>query len=365
MTTLTYKDLHRQFKLNGRSYLKVELKEVAYSLVKEGEEYEKSIGDFLIDWLNDKSTIIVRTSGSTGEPKPIMLQKQQMVNSAIATGDFFELQPSDRALLCLSAGFIAGKMMLVRAMVLGLAIDCVSPSSNPLTATTGDYDFVAMVPLQFRNSLNELDGVKKLIVGGAPVSYTLKKEFLNASQRTNVYETYGMTETITHIAVKPLLGELIVSDIDLDVFSILADVKITMDERGCLVIDAPLVSDEIIYTNDIVELLSDKQFKWLGRFDNIINSGGVKLFPEQIEAKLSPILEARFFVTGLPDEKLGQMLVLIVEGVQEALVIQEKIEKLTSLKKYETPKQIFLVDSFVETASGKIQRKATLDKIAF
>ncbi|CAM4330987.1 AMP-binding protein [Zobellia nedashkovskayae] len=365
MITLTYKDLHRQFKLNGRSYSKVELKEVAYSLVKEGEEYERAIGDFLIDWLNDKSTIIVHTSGSTGKPKPITLQKQQMVNSACATGNFFHLQPNDTALLCLSADFIAGKMMLVRAMVLGLSIDCVAPSSKPLVKSKSSYDFVAMVPLQFRNSLNELDDVKKLIVGGAPVSYALKKEFLNASQRTKVYETYGMTETITHIAIKPLLGELIASDIDLDVFSTLADIKISSDERGCLVINAPLVSDKIIHTNDMVELISDKQFKWLGRFDNIINSGGVKLFPEQIEAKLSPILEARFFVTGLPDEKLGQKLVLIVEEIQEVPVLQEKIEKLTSLNKYEIPKQIFLADNFVETESGKIKRKATLDKIAF
>ncbi|MDO6807744.1 AMP-binding protein [Zobellia galactanivorans] len=360
----TYKTLHHQFKLNGCSYSKEELKEVAYSLVKEGEAYEQAIGDFLIDWLNDAPSLTVHTSGSTGKPKPISLQKQHMVNSARATGAFFELQPGDTALLCLPASYIAGKMMLVRAMVLGLSLDCVHPSSKPLTETSASYDFIAMVPLQFENSLNELDGVKKLIVGGAPVSYKLKQSFLKAAQRTKVYETYGMTETITHIAVKPLLAELIESNIDLDVFTTLADVSVTTDERGCLVIDAPLVSNETIHTNDMVRLTSEKTFKWLGRLDNVINSGGVKLFPEQIEAKLASIMENRFFVAALPDEVLGQKLVLLVEGVQETAQLRNKIANLTSLKKFELPKEIFTVEAFVETSSGKIKRKATLNKVA-
>ncbi|SIS56069.1 O-succinylbenzoic acid--CoA ligase [Zobellia uliginosa] len=360
----TYKTLHNQFKLNGCSYSKEELKEVAYSLVKEGEAYEQAIGDFLIDWLNDAPSLTVHTSGSTGKPKPINLQKEHMLNSARATGAFFKLQPDDTALLCLPASFIAGKMMLVRAMVLGLSLDCVPPSSKPLTETSASYDFVAMVPQQFENSLYELDGVKKLIVGGAPVSYKLKQSFLKAAQRTNVYETYGMTETITHIAVKPLLAELIESDIDLDVFTTLADVSVTTDERGCLVIDAPLVSNETIYTNDIVRLTSEKTFKWLGRFDNVINSGGVKLFPEQIEAKLASIIDNRFFVAALPDEVLGQKLVLLVEGVDETAQLKDKIANLTTLNKFEVPKDIFAMEAFVETSSGKIKRKATLNKVA-
>ncbi len=365
MKMQTYKELHKQFRLNSNSYSKEELKEVAYSLVKEGEEYEKAIGDFLIDWLNEKPTLTVHTSGSTGQPKPIILLKEHMVNSALATGSFFKLEAKNTALLCLPATYIAGKMMLVRAMVLGLSIDCVNPSSNPLEENNNLYDFAAMVPLQFENSLSVLGGVKKLIVGGAPVSYKLKKAFLNAGQRTNVYETYGMTETITHIAVKPLLGQLITSNMDLDVFTTLTDVKITADSRGCLVIDAPMVSNELIHTNDMVDLVSETQFKWLGRFDNVINSGGVKLFPEQIETKLVSTIESRFFVTGLPDDELGNKLILIVEGVQNISILQDQIEKITSLKKLERPKEILAVESFEETTSGKIQRKATLDKIAF
>ena len=364
MSERTYKKLHEQFRLNGISYSKEELKEVAYSFVKEGKAFEKEIGDFLIDWLNNESTVTVHTSGSTGVPKPIVLQKQHMVNSAVATGDFFNLKPGDTALLCLPVSFIAGKMMLVRAMVLGLSIDCVAPSSNPLLETSASYDFVAMVPLQFGDSFNELDRVKKLIVGGAPVSYKLKEEFLKASLRTNVYETYGMTETITHIAVKPLLAALVQTDIDLDVFTTLANVKIATDDRGCLVIDAPLVANETIHTNDMVHLTSEKTFKWLGRLDNVINSGGVKLFPEQVEAKLAAVMENRFFVAGVPNENLGQKLVLLVEGIPEIAALKEKIANLGSLKKYEIPKEIFTVDAFVETSSGKIKRKATLKKVA-
>ncbi|WP_276166562.1 AMP-binding protein [Zobellia alginiliquefaciens] len=357
----TYKNLHKHFKFNGNVYAKEELKEVAYSLVKEGEEYEKHIGDFLIDWLNEKSTITVHTSGSTGKPKPITLLKEHMVNSALATGAFFELQPMNNALLCLPATYIAGKMMLVRAMVLGLSIDCVTPSSYPLEEIDNLYDFVAMVPLQFENSLDKLNRVKKLIVGGAPISYKLKQQFLKGAQETKVYETYGMTETITHIAVKPLLNQ----SMDMDVFSTLSNVKIKMDRRGCLLIDAPSVSNGLIHTNDMVNLVSEDQFKWLGRYDNVINSGGVKLFPEHIETKLASVVESRFFVAGVPDDKLGQKLILIIEGNQDTLALQRKIEKVASLEKFEIPKKIYSVNRLEETTSGKIQRKATLDKIAF
>ncbi|MDB2606992.1 AMP-binding protein [Zobellia sp.] len=365
MINQTYKELHEQFKLNGNSYSIEEMKEVAYSLVKEGEDFEKEIGDFLIDWLDNKPTITVHTSGSTGNPKPILLKKEQMVNSAIATGDFFKIEPKHTALLCLSTSYIAGKMMLVRAMVLGMSIYCVDPSSSPLKNNKKQYDFVAMVPLQFENSLLDLDKVKKLIIGGAPVSYKLKKDFLNASQRTNVFETYGMTETLTHIAVKPLLGQLIDSKTDLDVFTTLSNVKVSKDERGCLVIDAPSVLNEPIRTNDMVDLVSDNQFKWLGRFDNVINSGGIKLFPEQIEAKLGSSIDERFFVTSVSDDKLGEKLILVVEGNPDEEQLYKQIAEPASLEKYEVPKGIFVVDAFEETGSGKLRRKATLDKIAF
>ncbi len=168
--------VHPRFTLNGISYTTAELKELGYDLVKEGSAFEKSIGDFLSDWLDEKPTLEVKTSGSTGTPKTILLQKRQMVNSALATGEYFDLKEGNTALLCLPADFIAGKMMLVRAMVLGLELDYVELSSSPLAGLSKTYDFAALVPLQLENSLAEIEMIKTLIVGGASVSRTLKEK---------------------------------------------------------------------------------------------------------------------------------------------------------------------------------------------
>lgn len=342
--------IHPSFKLNGTSFSEEDLAEVAYSLVKEGDAFEKPIGDFLLDWLSIEDTIHVKTSGSTGDPKSIWLKKGYMVNSALATGAFFNLTEGNTALLCLNCEYIAGKMMLVRAMVLGLELDYVAPSSNPLKTVEKHYDFSAMVPLQVENSISSLDKLKTLIIGGAAVSESLKIKLQQRS--TRVFETYGMTETITHIAVKP---------IDENYFRVLSDVHIKKDNRDCLVINAPKIADNEIVTNDIVELVSKNRFKLLGRFDNIINSGGVKLIPEKIERKLSGLIGNRFFVAGIPDESLGQKLVLYVEGkVQTGL--SHKIKLSGSLSKFEHPKQVIFIDAFIETGSGKIDRAKTLLK---
>ena len=196
----TYENVHNLFKLNGFHLNKEDLCRVAYSFIKEGEEFEKPVGDFLLDWFDSKSYIEMQTSGTTGTPKKISVSKQAMVYSALATGDFFDLKAGDKALHCLPVKYVAGKMMLVRAMILGLDMEFVAPSSHPLTNNDINYDFVAMVPLQAQNSLKELKSVKKLIVGGAKISPILEKELMKL--KTNVFETYGMTETITHIAAK-------------------------------------------------------------------------------------------------------------------------------------------------------------------
>lgn len=367
-----YQKIHSHFKLNGISFSYDELKEVAYSLIKEGETFEKEIGDFLLDWLDGTATLQVLTSGSTGKPKPVMLQKHHMVNSALATGEFFGLQPGDSALLCLPATYIAGKMMLVRAMVLGLKLDYVPPSSNPTSTTSKTYDFVAMVPLQVENSLDFLFRIKILIVGGAPISHNVQTQIHNlqtqAQPRTTshqhrttnfstaVFESYGMTETITHIALKRIAQK----GLQNNSFKTLPNVTVSADKRGCLVIDAPTISDVPVVTNDVVELISETEFEWVGRYDNVINSGGVKLFPEQIEAKLATLISSRFFVVGLPDKKLGQKLVLVVEGEIEEQKLLREIKALTTLGKFEIPKKIYTAAEFQETDTGKIQRNATL-----
>jgi O-succinylbenzoic acid--CoA ligase len=346
MLELTHKNVHNYFKINGYHLNAQDLCRVAYSYIKEGDANEQAIGEFLLDWFDDKEYVEMKTSGTTGLPKKVQLQKRAMIHSALSTGDFFELEPGNKALLCLPVQFIAGKMMLVRSIILGLDLDIVEPSTAPLALNTTQYDFVAMVPLQVQNSIEALKNVKKLIVGGAKMDASLEEKVLPLI-KTAVYETYGMTETITHIAARRV-GE--------NVFTVLPNVKIAQDDRGCLVITVPYISDEPVVTNDLVEIIREDQFKFLGRIDNVINSGGVKLIPEQIEAKLIDKISARFFVTGIPDSVLGEKLILVVEGEKQDFAP----DFFDGLGKFEKPKEIVFVPKFKENENGKLLRKPSL-----
>ena len=345
MLELTHKNVHNHFRINGFHLNAIDLCRVAYDYIKEGNANEQAIGEFLLDWFDNKEYIEMRTSGTTGLPKVVKLEKQAMIQSALATGDFFGLEPHNKALLCLPVQFIAGKMMLVRSLILGLDLDIVTPSTHPLALNDTHYDFVAMVPLQVQNSIEALRNVKKLIIGGAKMDANLEAKLLPL--KTEIYETYGMTETITHIAAKKL-GE--------NVFTVLPNVKIAQDDRGCLVITVPSISDEPIVTNDLVEVVRENQFIFLGRIDNVINSGGVKLIPEQIEAKLIEKMDSRFFVTGLPDPVLGEKLVLVVEGEKKDF----SSDFFDFLHKFEKPKEIVFVPKFKENENGKLLRKPSL-----
>jgi len=340
----TYENVHNLFKLNGFHLDKEDLCRVAYSFIKEGEDFEKPVGDFLLDWFDSKSYIEMETSGTTGAPKTISVSKQAMVDSALATGDFFDLQPGNTALQCLPVKYVAGKMMLVRAMILGLDLEFVAPSSHPLHNNEINFDFVAMVPLQAQNSIAELKKVKKMIIGGAAVNKLLEKQLLKLPIQG--YETYGMTETITHIAARKI-GE--------KAFTVLPNVTISYDERNCLVIHAPRISPEVILTNDIVELVNENQFIFLGRMDNVINSGGIKLIPEQIEEKLASKISQQFFIASKPDNELGEKVVLVVEGDKQNF----DDSTYEGLDKYEKPKEVVFIPKFTQTASGKIMRKET------
>jgi O-succinylbenzoic acid--CoA ligase len=357
-------NFHKDFKLNSTSFATVD--ELLFYTAK----YSDKIHYFLQEWFSEKDYVIVHTSGSTGIPKAIKLQKKQLQNSAVATGDFFKLKEKTTALLCLPIEYIAGKMMLVRAVTLGWHLDVISSSSNPLKQHLTSYDFAAMVPLQVENSIDKLHQIKKLIVGGGAVSNSLQEKLQEVT--TEVFATYGMTETITHIAVKKLnnLGLPKGNATNNTFYKILPNTTIYKDERNCLVIKNTNISDKVIFTNDVVALISDTQFEWLGRFDNVINSGGIKLYPEKIEAELSKIIKQRFFVAGIKDEKLGDKLVLLIESadtksikLQDELIGKMKNSKLFS--KFEIPKEIYFVDRFIETDSKKIQRKKTLDLIKF
>lgn len=313
--------------------------------------WQKNILDFLEEWNSDSSFVPSKTSGSTGTPKEIQLPKTSMKMSAQMTGKFFGLKPGNTALLCMPVNFIAGKMMIVRAMELKLKLYCVEPKSKIDLNFAEALDFVPMTPMQVENSFDDLSKIRILLIGAAPLSEPLRKRLLEIP--TQSFESYGMTETITHIGLKKISEEF---------FSILKGIEIRQDERECLIIQTPYFEEEII-TNDIIEIKDKNQFKWLGRADNVINSGGIKLFPEQIEKKLKPFIETEFIISSLPDETLGQKLILIVEGQKNDY--SELLEMLppSTLEKFEKPKAIYFLDKFPRTESGKLQREKIREKI--
>ena len=329
-------------------------------------EYEQKALDFCQKWLAGQQEFILKTSGSTGEPKPIILTRNQMIASAKLTGKTFGLEEGDKALVCLNVEYIAGIMMLVRGMELGLKLTIVEPSGNPFQLTNNQvFNFYAFVPLQIQTLLkNEknrkiLNVAKAIIIGGAAVNEVLENEIQNLE--VPVYSTYGMTETVSHIAIRRMNGSNKSNN-----FQVLEGVKIGLDERNCLNIVAEASNNELIQTNDIVEILNENEFKLIGRFDNIINSGGVKIQLEKVEKlienEIKILTPNRFFAYGIPDEKLGQKLVLIVEGEEVKSEIKELFFKNIQaiLSKYEVPKEIYFVKKFIETQTGKIDRKAII-----
>ena len=350
----SYRNVHNRFKLNGNNYSFNDLFEVAYSFIKEGEPHEKIIGDFLMDWINPKEEIVLKTSGSTGTPKRMRYAKQAFVNSALATGDHFGVKIGDRALHCLSADFIAGKMMLVRAMILGLELDIVPPNGNVLEGNTTVYDFAAMVPMQAVHAMNQINQVKTLLIGGAAPSTTLLHQL--QSKKTNSFVTYGMTETLTHIASRSIKSNDAV-------YTVLPGVHITQDDRQCLIIKVPYLTDADVVTNDVVTLVSDVSFELLGRVDHVINSGGVKIFPETVEQKIGSFIQPPFFITSIADEKLGQQVVLVLEQQKETQNLLNLLKEKKILSPYELPKKVFCLDAFEYTENGKLKREATTAKL--
>jgi O-succinylbenzoic acid--CoA ligase len=357
-------DRHDSLTINGRPFSKAGLlAEASLHLNRPATPpWLQDFWTFIREWLSDLPYVIVTTSGSTGVPKPIRIRKEQMVNSALATGKYFRLSPNERALLCLPCRYIAGRMMVVRAFVLEMDLISVPPSGNPLARVEGDIHFGAMVPMQVARALGESPGklrrVKTLIIGGAPVGRELYLQLQGIP--IACHATYGMTETVTHIAVKRLNGMAKQS-----FYFPLPDVRFDTDERGCLVIHAPKVADAPVVTNDVVRLfLPSGKFTWLGRHDNVINSGGVKVHPEEVEEILAPYLHDRFFIIGRPHPEVGEEVTLVVErshwpeGDKERWL--QEVKPL--LGRFEVPRRILCAPHFVETDTGKIKREATLAK---
>lgn len=321
------------------------------------DSWRNAIYDFLKHWFDDSDYITAHTSGSTGKPKEIRLAKQAMLNSARMTNEFFGLDNSNTALLCLPASYIAGKMMLVRALVGGFNLLTVEPKSNPFENIEIEIDFCAITPYQLIHSANCLKArkIKKIIVGGGAVNSKLEE--LASDIPAELYETYGMTETCSHIALRRFNG------VDKSsFFSVLNDVAVRTDNRGCLVVNAPHLVNEEIITNDIVELIDEKAFCWLGRFDAVINSAGVKIHPEQVEKKLEGIINSNYFIASIPDLLLENKVVLIIESEQlsqvDETVLKDKIDIL--LTKYEVPKHLFYLPKFVYSDRNKLMKIQTL-----
>lgn len=316
---------------------------------------------FLIEWNNDDLKLKVNSSGSTGKPKSIDLRKCDMVRSAEITIAYFGLKAGMKSILCLPIKYIAGKMMLVRAIVANMDLLLIEPSSNPLKGITEKVDFIALTPFQIDQVLDhspeKLRLISTVILGGGSISNKIRHELSECSAKC--YLTYGMTETITHIAIQQLnaLGKP-------PVFTLLNGFEISVDPRSCLVIKADHIYQKKVVTNDIVEIIDTKNFRWIGRWDNVINTGGVKVFPEIVESKIAELIDKPYFVHRMIDNKLGNKVTLVIEGKQQ----KDKEEKMLAglkkrLDKYEMPRSIIYLDCFSYTATGKIRRKHTFQQI--
>lgn len=324
--------------------------------------FEREVVGFIKLWFSTEKYVSVKTSGSTGIPKIIQVEKEKMRSSAKMTCDFLNLKEGDSAFLCLPIDYISGKMMLVRAIERKLILNIGNTSLKPLENLLEKIDFCAMTPLQVENSLNKIHQINKLIIGGAKVSDELKLKIKNNlvknNSKTEVYETFGMSETLSHIALKKI------APIEEDFFTVIARnkainpfecIEISTDERNCLKIFAPMLNSEILQTNDIVEIKNENQFKFIGRADFIINSGGLKISPEVLEKIVKNEISNDLVFIGIKDELLGEKLVLVIEGETDSNILN-KISNLEFPSKNHRPKVILFLKEFPRSETGKILR---------
>ncbi|WP_276373824.1 AMP-binding protein [Chryseolinea sp. H1M3-3] len=347
--------------INGRE---IKLDHILTAVAEPLSPFEISTFSFIRSWFNEQDEYIQNTSGSTGIPKSIAIYRKQMVASAQLTQQALHLRAGETALVCLDTEYIAGKMMLVRSFTTDMKIVAVDPSANPFRDIQSDVpiDFAALVPFQVYEVISSkyahrLNSVRNILVGGAALTHEAQKSL--AQFTGHVYATYGMTETISHIALQAVNGPLASG-----YFKVLPGIKINTDLRGCLEITAPYLSEKII-TNDIVQIQDEHHFKWLGRSDNLINTGGIKLIPERIEAEIGKLFDEvkignKFLISSLPDPKFGNKVILLVEGslAFDSTDLYERLKKI--LAPYEVPKNIYDNVKFVFTQNGKIDRRKTV-----
>lgn len=330
------------------------------------DPYFKSVHDFAKAWLDGQKTFAITTSGSTGMPKEIVLSRSQMVASARMTGQILKLPKGTRVLVCLNVNYIAGMMMMVRGLELDWQLTIVNPGNNPMLDVSKEavFDFVALVPMQLLATLKDqstherVRDLGKILLGGAPISEMLLQEI--QAVKIPIYHSYGMTETVSHVALRRLNGETPQED-----YQTLPGIEFGVDARECLYFRGAVTNDEIVQTNDLAEITSPKSFHWLGRVDSIINSGGVKISLDKLDRVVGEVLLEMDVVTDYfcwhePDEKLGQKLVLFLECENAVLNTEELLEKISDrVKRYETPKGVYFAKPFKRSPTTKIDKIAT------
>lgn len=366
--------------LNGRSYKFEWLSDSLAPLDQTPHQtpltaYERQTLCFCRRWLCGEDIFFLRTSGSTGQPKLIGLNRAQMIASAHLTGEALGLRRGDEALVCLPTNYIAGLMMLVRGFELGLSLIVITPRRNPLAGFSDDIAiaFTSLTSLQLQEILSAtpekrvvLNRMRAVLVGGSPIPEAVLKQI--ETLEVPVFHSYGMTETVSHVALKRLNGPSAS-----EYFIPLKGVKTGLSSQGCLTISSVLTENQTLVTNDLVDLRTDGSFRWLGRIDNVINSGGIKIQAESVELVLARLFQTfsngalsarRFFVGPLDHPEFGQAVVAVIEGqpLSQEMVAEIRVQLLKSklLTDYEIPRYYCFLPRLVETATGKINRRASL-----
>lgn len=344
------------FIINNTSYSGTALISFAQESIRTGkqEPWQTEIYQFIVDFFNLIAPLKQKTSGTTGDPKILDLDRESMIQSAKMTIRHFNLKRGDKVLLCLPMQYVAAKMMLVRALIGGLNLITVEPSGDPLKNCDTTVQFAAMVPLQLYESLKHpesLGKIEKLLIGGGEINPELLREVRKLTT-LEVFESFAMSETYTHFALRRINGDRPES-----YFKVMKKVEISTDHRDCLVVHIPGVTKEQVMSNDLVSIKSKSEFEWLGRIDTIIKTGGVKIIPEILEKKIRDIVGHELLILGIPDEKLGQKLILVVETAADQSLIESWKKSISSiLSKPEVPKEIICLVEFPRKSSMKVDR---------
>jgi len=350
-----------------------------YDLSKTGEredlvslsEFSRNVTELATKWLSGGKEFSFQTSGSTGEFKEISHSREKIQKSAKLTISYFNLNKDDNALLVLDPTRIAGAMMIIRSLVAGMDLYAIDPTSD-LTSFSPifrDCNFAAIVPLQLEKLLlsKEVSEIfrnyKAVLVGGATVNYAMIEKLKGMA--LPFYETFGMTETVTHFALRKLSGS------DTNPFEVIGNHIVRQDSHGCMIVEGDLTGNQPLSTHDIIHIRDERHFEWVGRSDFIINTGGIKISPEELERKIAGKIYAfgirnRFIISSVHDESLGEKIILVFEGTRISdHIISELMKTIKEdLDKYECPKEIRYIEKFPEAAISKINRRAVISILA-